>query len=79
MPPTRIHFLGRRGSCIVPFRFAEENIFELVHSRVDEKQSGVVVGDDRGRRDDGVSLLFEVIQKRSADFLGEHNSSNGSQ
>ncbi len=54
-------FLGRRSSRIVPFRFSQKDVFELIHPRVDEEESRIIVRHDRRRGDDRMPLRFKII------------------
>ena len=46
----------------------EEHFFKLHHARIGEEQRGVIARYQRHRRDDGVALLFKIIQERLANF-----------
>ena len=59
---------GRRGFVIALFE-AEENVLELIHPGVGEKQRGIVGGDERRAAHDAVAALFEKFQKCFADFV----------
>jgi hypothetical protein len=59
---------GRRGFVIALFE-AEENVLELIHSGVGEKQRGIVGRDERRAAHDAVAALFEKFQKCFADFV----------
>ena len=50
------------------FFAAEENVLELHHAGIGEQQRRIVAGHERRRGDDRVSLGFEEIEKRLADF-----------
>src|SRR5207245_7902750 len=65
--------LLRRAGAGVPALFpAKENVLELVHAGVREKQRGAIRRDERGRRDDAVAALFEEGEKRLANLAGIH-------
>ncbi len=51
---------------------AEENILELVHTRVGEHQRRVALDDHRRRGDDGMALALEKIEKSLTDFYRFH-------
>ena len=51
--------------------FIEENGDELIHARVGEEQAGGI-GHQAGRRDNGVPLGFEEIQKGLPNFSRSH-------
>jgi hypothetical protein len=52
-------FLSGAGAFVVALFQAEENVFELIHSGVGEKQRGIAVGDERAAADDAMTVLFE--------------------
>src|SRR5437667_215243 len=52
-------FLRSRGPRVVTFLQTQENVFELVHSRVGEQKRGIVRRDERGR----VNLLMSVLDE----------------
>ena len=64
-----------RSRCprVVALFEAEEDVLELVHSRVGEEQRRVVCRDERRGVHLAVPLLNEEVQKLAADFIaGEH-------
>ena len=62
-------FLAGRGAVVVALFEAEENVLELVHPGVGEKQRGIVRGDERRAAHDAVAALLEEFQKCFADFV----------
>ena len=62
-------FLAGGGAVVVALFEAEEDVLELVHSGIGEKQRGIVCGDERRAAHDAVAALFEEFQKRFADFV----------
>jgi hypothetical protein len=62
-------FLRRRGAVVIAFFEAEEDVFELVHPGIGEKQRRIVLRDERGRVDFFVSFLDEIVQELTA-YLG---------
>lgn len=64
--------LGCSRFGVVALGFTQKNVFKLVHPRIDEKEGGVVVGNDRRGGDEGVALLFKVVQKAASDLLRKH-------
>ncbi len=68
--------LGRGGPHVVALLPSQEEVLELVHPGVGEEQGGVVVRDQGRGRNDGVAVLFEIVQKTLADLVtGDHESS----
>ena len=57
-------------------RIAQENILELVHSRVREHQRGVVLDHHGGARNDGVSLGSEELQVLLSNLFCSHHKKN---
>ena len=55
-------------------RVAEEDVFELVHARIGEHESRVVLYHHRSRRHDMMLFAFEELQKLIAYFLGSHDN-----
>ncbi len=53
-------FLGGGGSFCSDIFLSEKNIFKLHHSRVAEKQTGVVVRDERRRVYSLVAVFFKI-------------------
>ena len=62
-------FLAGGGAVVVALLEAEEDVLELVHAGVGEKQSGIVGGDERRTAHDFVAALFEEAQKHLARFV----------
>ena len=62
-------FLAGRRGFVITLLEAEENVLELIHPGVGEKQSGIVGGDERRATHDAVTALFEKFQKCFADFV----------
>ena len=63
------------GAHVGPPLLGEEYLLELHHAGVDEEQARVVVRDERGARDDGVSALPEEVEEALADLVaGRHCS-----
>ena len=62
-------FLAGGGGFVVALLEAEENVLELIHPGVGEKQRGIVGGDERRAAHDAVAALFEKFQKCFADFV----------
>jgi hypothetical protein len=62
-------FLAGGGGFVVALFEAEENVLELVHPGVGEKQRGIVGRDERRTAHDAVAALFEKFQKCFADFV----------
>ena len=60
--------LAGGGAFVVALLEAEEDVLELVHARVGEKQRGIVVRYERGAAHHAVAALFEEFQKCFADF-----------
>ncbi len=73
LAPGAHAFLRRRGPGVIAFFQAEEDILELVHARIGEQQSRVVLRDEGRRVHLAVSLLDEKVQKFAANFgTGQH-------
>lgn len=64
--------LGGGGSRIAAFFLAEINILELIHSRVGEKQRGIIVRHQRAGLNHCVSLGLEEVKVRRADLRSGH-------
>jgi len=62
--------LGVRDAGVGPGAGAEEHVLERVHPGVDEQERGVVLGDDRRARHDGVPLLSEEVEEGLAGGFG---------
>ena len=72
------HALLRRRRAARPVRrllHAQEDLLELDHPRIREQQRGIVAGDERGGRADGVVLPLEELQEAGADLGGVHPGS----
>ena len=54
-----------------------ENLFELVHARVGEEQSGVIAGDERTAAHDAMAAGVEEVEKALADVVTGHGSPLG--
>ena len=61
------------GTRVGPPLLAEEHLLELHHAGVDEEQARIVLGDERGARDDGVAALPEKVQEALADLVAGHH------
>ena len=71
--PARAHaFLARGGPGIRTLLLPEKRALELDHARIGEKQSRVVMGNERGTLDDRVRPLAKEFQKCLANFAGFH-------
>ena len=64
--------LRRRGARVRPRFLAGEDVLELDHARIGEEQGRVVAGDERRRRNNGVSLRLEELQELAANLRGFH-------
>ena len=64
--------LGRCCPVIVALFTAKEGILELVHASVGEQQCRVVCRYQGTARHNGVTLLFEIFQKRLSQLCGFH-------
>ncbi len=62
-------FLAGGGAVVVALLEAEENVLELVHSRIGEEQRGIVRRDERRAADRAVPALLEEAQKCFARFV----------
>ena len=62
-------FLAGGGAFVVALFEAEENVLELVHPGVGEKQRGIVRRNERRAAHDAMAALLEKFQKRFADFV----------
>ena len=56
------------GACFT----AKEHFLELIHSRVDEQQCGILGRNQGGTSYDGVTTIFEVLEKTPANFITVH-------
>ena len=66
------HLLGRRRPPVVPLLASQEQVLELVHPGVREKQRRIVAGDERRARHDAVAVPLEELQEGRADFIRGH-------
>src|SRR5262249_26614180 len=66
------YFLRCRRARVVTLLAAEEDVLELVHPGVGEKQRRIVAGDQGRARDHTVAVLFEIPEERRADLVGGH-------
>jgi hypothetical protein len=66
--------LGAACPDIVAFFEAEENILELVHPCIGEEQRRVIVGNEAGTGDDGMSPVLEILKKQCPDFFACHEN-----
>ena len=64
--------LRRRGTRVRPRFLAREDVLELDHARIGEKQGRIVARHERRRRNDGVSLGLEELQELLANLGGFH-------
>ena len=66
-------FLG--GGCpgVVTLFTAQEQVLELVHSRIRKQQCGVVRRYQRTTWNNGVALLLEIIEERLSQLCGFHS------
>src|ERR1700722_1757430 len=62
-------FLAGGSAFVIALLETEENVLELVHARVGEKQGGIVVRYERGAAHHAMAALFEEFQKCFADFV----------
>ena len=69
-------FLAVGGPGELGRRIAQENILELVHSRVREHQRRVVLDHHGGARNDGVSLGSEELQVLLSNLFCSHHKIN---
>ena len=65
-------FLRGGGAPILAALGAQENILELVHSRVGEQQGRVVPGDEGGAGHDAVPALAEIIEEALSNLGRSH-------
>ena len=64
--------LAARRARVIALFLAEEDVLELVHSRVGEQQRRIVVRDERRAGHDTVSVPLEILQKRRANLSPGH-------
>jgi hypothetical protein len=69
LPPARTHFWQDVARVVIALLETEENVLELIHSGVGEKQRGIVGRDERRAAHDAVAALFEKFQKCFANFV----------
>ena len=62
-------FLGGGGAVVVALFEAEEDVLELVHAGVGEKQGGIAVGNERRAADAAVAFALEEAEEGLADFV----------
>jgi hypothetical protein len=62
-------FLAAGGAIVIAMFEAEKNVLELIHSRVGEKQRGIVRGDERRAAHNFVPALLEKVQERLANSI----------
>jgi len=56
------------GACFT----AQEHFLELIHSRVDEQQRRILSRNQGGTSHDGVTTIFEVLEKTTTNFITVH-------
>ncbi len=56
-------FLRRCGARVIAFFLAQENVLELVHSRVGEQQRRIVSGHQRRASDDAMTAGSKIVQE----------------
>src|SRR5262249_43946171 len=64
--------LTARGSGVGTLLASEKNIFELIHSSIDEKQRGVLRRDERRAFHNRVTALCEKIEETPANVVTVH-------
>src|ERR1700675_258618 len=62
-------FLAGRSLVVIAPLEAEEDVLELVHPGIGEKQRRVVLRDERRAADDAVPPLLEEAEKHASDFV----------
>ena len=62
--------LAGGGPVVVPLFQAQENVFELIHPRVDEEQRRIVGGDEIAAVHNGVVQFVEIVEKELANLFG---------
>ena len=67
-------FLRGGGAFVIALLEAEEDVLELVHPGVGEKQGGIAVRNERGAAHDAVAAFLEEFQEGGADFVAGHVS-----
>lgn len=78
LPSHADTFLGGGGSVVVAHAFPEEDIFELVHAGVGEKEGRVVMRDDGRGGDDDMPFFFEIAQEvTTKNFTFHHDKALG--
>jgi hypothetical protein len=65
--------LRRCRAAVVTLLASEEDVFELVHPRVGEKERWVVGGDERGARQDAVAGRLKVTKKLFPYFVASQS------
>ena len=65
-------FLRRDGPRIVAFFIPEENVFELVHTSVNEQEGRIVRRQERRRMNGLMALLLKIIEKFLTDLASFH-------
>jgi hypothetical protein len=73
-PPRPDAFLGAACPDVVAFFQAEENILELVHPGIGEEERRVIMGNNAGTRDDGMSTVMKKLEKFCPDFVTCHEN-----
>jgi hypothetical protein len=63
-------FLRGSSARLFSRALAQKHIFELVHPCIGKQKGRVVKGDNRGRREDSMLSLFEVLKKLASNCLG---------
>ena len=71
-PPARTHFWQLVAVVVGALLASEKNVFELIHSRIDEKQGRIFGRNQRGAFDDGVAAILEEFEESPADFITVH-------
>src|SRR5688572_17668824 len=65
-------FLTGGCACVLAAILTEEDVLELVHPGVREKQRGIVAGNQRGAGDDAMAVRLEIAEKRPPDLVPRH-------
>jgi hypothetical protein len=72
---TGAHALLRGdGASVIAVLKSQEQIFELVHSRIGKQQSGIVFRNERRAGNNPVSMALKVVDKCLANFTAFHTS-----
>ena len=61
LPPDADALLGCRSPRVIALRFAQKDVFELVHPRIGKENRRIVLRNNGRRGDNRMSLRFKIF------------------